>query len=696
MFFKPLLSFRPSRLDLIFAGKTFVAAMLALFVSFELNLVNPMWSIGTVLIIANPYSGMVSSKCVYRLIGTVAGAVIAVLMMPYLLNTPWLFTCVLALWVGFSLYVSLLDRTPRSYVFMLAGYSTVLIVFNAISSIETYSIFDMALARVLEISVGVIASAVVSASFFPVHLGAVIRQRVNKALNDLEDIFENILNHHDNSQDYAQILSVMTRDTADIHTLAVHLAYEKGELKGMTKPLQEMLHQMSLVVANLVALSQRITQLQQIPQQDVIVQLQQIQQSVLQFLKQNQKLTEDDLQQRPAEFDQDFDCLMTLVTLEQQTIVAALKMDIRHFIANILAVKLIWQYIQQGKKDIPSSITTLTTNYPSLHRDYGVAVRGGVSAALITLIVTAAWILSGWKMGFMMAQMGVITACILTAIDNPVPVLRIFIVWSVISAGLAFVYAFGIFPHVTDFWQLALVLCPLVLIAVSMMANPMLMPVGMVLGINTMMGLNLNNRYSMDAVVYLDSSIAMILGVTTSLIVIDLVRAMSPDTSASRILALHYQALRKSIYLNYGTDFKVHLRSMLDRVGILNTKAVQSPSIKVAIQHALIESSAIVDLVRLQELIELLPEGDPLKSQLGLLQQNLDEYFRIQEKHLAQMDHFGVELQQQINSILIQVKQLEDIQFKQRLLISLNNIYSSIGHVSLTEQMVVEGEYSHG
>lgn len=166
MLFKQLLAFRPSRLDLIFACKTFVAGMLALFISFELDLINPMWSIGTVMIIANPYSGMVSSKCVYRLIGTVAGAIIALMLTPYFINTPWLFTVILSLWVGFALYVSLLDRTPRSYVFMLAGYSTAMIVYNAITYIDTYNIFDIAVARVLEISVGVISTAVVSATFF--------------------------------------------------------------------------------------------------------------------------------------------------------------------------------------------------------------------------------------------------------------------------------------------------------------------------------------------------------------------------------------------------------------------------------------------------------------------------------------------------------------------------------------------------
>ncbi|MFH4247550.1 FUSC family protein, partial [Acinetobacter baumannii] len=75
---------------------------------------------------------------------------------------------------------------------------------------------------------------------------------------------------------------------------------------------------------------------------------------------------------------------------------------------------------------------------------------------------------------------------------------------------------------------------------------------------------------------YLDSSFGMVMGVLVSLIVIDVVRAMSPDTSANRILALHYRAMRQAIYIPYGIEFKVHLRAMLDRVGVLNTKMVQS------------------------------------------------------------------------------------------------------------------------
>ena len=685
MLLKQLLAFRPSRLDLIFACKTFVAGMLALFISFELDLINPMWSIGTVMIIANPYSGMVSSKCVYRLIGTVAGAVIALLLTPHFINTPWLFTVILSLWVGFALYVSLLDRTPRSYVFMLAGYSTAMIVYNAITYIDTYNIFDIAVARVLEISVGVVSSAVVSATFFPVHVGAMIKQRVNKTLNDLEATFEKLIAVQETPENYTQVLSVITRDASDIHALAVHLAYEKGELKGMTKPLQEMLHQVSLVVANLVALSQRVKQLEHLHLVNLVSHLDMLRQHTVTFLKQEKSLVPADLQTLPIGFEEDFAELISKATSEQKVVLAALKMDIRHFIANILAVKLLWQQIQQGNKEIPIEITAITTKYPSLHRDHGIAIRGGISAVLITFIVTAAWILSGWKAGFMMAQMGAITACILTALDNPVPVLRIFIWGSIVSAGLVFLYAFGIFPHVTHFWQLALVLFPVFLVAVTMMANQMLMPVGMVLGINTMMGLNLHNKYSMDAVSYLDSSFAMVLGVLVSLIVIDLVRAVSPDTSATRILTLHYQAMRQALNLSYGSEFKIHLRSMLDRVGVLNTKMVQNPQVKISIQNALIESSSIIDLVRLQEISQKLPQLVSLKNEVNVLQQQLTEYFQMQEKQLS-LNHFPIRIVQQIDLLERIALQIEDEQLAQRMLISLNNICESIGHVS-TQKM---------
>ena len=93
---------------------------------------------------------------------------------------------------------------------------------------------------------------------------------------------------------------------------------------------------------------------------------------------------------------------------QQQVMLASLKMDVRHFTQNIRAIKLIWQRIQQGDDSLPAIVTPMSTNYPNLHRDHGVAVRGGISAFIVVLVATGFWIISGWKAGFMMAEMAAI------------------------------------------------------------------------------------------------------------------------------------------------------------------------------------------------------------------------------------------------------------------------------------------------
>lgn len=690
---KQLLAFRPNKMDWIFATKTFVAGMLALYIAFSLNLAYPIWAIGTVFVIANPYSGMTSSKSLYRVLGTLLGAIVSIAVTPLLINTPWLFTFFLAAWVGFCLYISLLDRTPRSYVSMLAGYTTVIICYNIIYYADTVSIFDMAIGRFLEITVGVLCSAIISTTIFPLHIGPAVQIRVAKTIQDTHALFDQILLDQKQLHHYNQLLGDITRDSSDIHAMAVHLSYEKSSLQGMTKPLQEMLHQLTVLVANLVAMSERMKQLDQMDL-SYRAHLKEVHGHIAEFLKDEHEIKPYELNLLPPQFDSDFDALVTMARPEQAVILNGLKMDIRHFIQNVRAVKLIWQRIQQGDDSLPESIAPLTTRYPSLHRDHGVAVRGGVSAFIIIIIATAFWILSGWKAGFMLAEMAAITACILTAMDNPVPALKMFIRANIYAAVVVFIYAYGIFPHVTSFWELGVVLAPFIIFCLMLFPHPPLTGLGLPLLMGTVMGLNFQNTYALDQITFFDASIGSLIGPMISVYVIHLVRAMSPDITVQRILAMHYKALRKALYLSYGAEFKRHLRRMLDRIGVLNSKAaVQSQSLKQEIHLALIETSAVIDLTRLQELINKLPEQAPIVSKIEELQQSLDDYFRAKE---MQRPHVDI-LQNLLHSLaLVQAAtdEVENPDIAQRLKISLNNIRSSLCHQQIenrAEQKILAG-----
>ena len=680
---KQLIAFRPNKLDWIFASKTFLAGMLSLYVAFSLDLAYPIWAIGTVFVIANPYTGMAASKSVYRVLGTLLGAIVSLAVTPNLINIPELFTLFLATWVGFCLYFSLLDRTPRSYIFMLAGYTTVIICYNIIYNIETTSMFDMAIGRFIEITVGVLCSAVVNAVLFPMHIGPVVKTRVSQTLQDTRAVFDKILNADVKAINYSATLSHITRDIADIHVMAVYLSYEKSALQGMTKPLQEMLHQLSMLVTNLVAMAERIQQLDHI---DVAYRpaLEKVHVQIVEFLQSDQAILEQELNHLPEQFESSFQDVFDSALPQQQVILASLKMDVRHFIQNIRAIKLIWQRIQQGDDSLPATVIPMSTTYPNLHRDHGVAVRGGVSAFIVVIVATGFWIVSGGKAGFMMAEMAAICACILTSMDNPVPALKIFIRGSLYAAIIVFIYAYGIFPQVSAFWMLAIVLAPFCMYCLMLFLHPPLTGLALPLLMGVVMGLNLQNRYHLDQVTFFDASIGTVLGPIISVYVIHLVRAMSPDITAKRILSLHYKAIRQALYLPYGVEFRVHLRSMLDRIGVLNTKLVQSDVLKQKINLALIESSAVIDLTRVQELMDQLSGYTTLTRHLQKLQSQIDVFFQAKERHTAD-SKCRQDILDQIQDIQAELVQIDDLSIARRLQVSLNNIQSSLCHATWDE-----------
>jgi hypothetical protein len=83
-------------------------------------------------------------------------------MVPPLVNSPPLLMGAVAIWVACLLYVALLHRTPRSYLFMLAAYTLPLIALPAVDN--PVAVFDLAVARSEEICLGILCASVVGAS----------------------------------------------------------------------------------------------------------------------------------------------------------------------------------------------------------------------------------------------------------------------------------------------------------------------------------------------------------------------------------------------------------------------------------------------------------------------------------------------------------------------------------------------------
>src|ERR1700739_363637 len=115
--------------DWLFAIKIALAALLALGIAFWVDLPRPYGAVASVYTVSQPLSGATTSKAAYRLYGTILGAIAAVVLVPNLVNIPELLCLALALWISGCLYFSLLDRTPRSYTLMLAGFTPAFVGF---------------------------------------------------------------------------------------------------------------------------------------------------------------------------------------------------------------------------------------------------------------------------------------------------------------------------------------------------------------------------------------------------------------------------------------------------------------------------------------------------------------------------------------------------------------------------------------
>lgn len=155
----------PSVPALRFAVKTLLAAGLALWLAMRFDLEQPQWALMTVFVVAQPLSGMVVQKGLARLLGTLLGGLVSLLIMGLFAQAPWLFLLATALWLGLCIGAASQFRSAWAYAFMLSGYTVVIIVMPALS--EPLSVFEHAVARCTEIGLAICCATAVSAILWP-------------------------------------------------------------------------------------------------------------------------------------------------------------------------------------------------------------------------------------------------------------------------------------------------------------------------------------------------------------------------------------------------------------------------------------------------------------------------------------------------------------------------------------------------
>ncbi|PHQ59057.1 MAG: Fusaric acid resistance protein, partial [Sphingobium sp.] len=242
----------------LFSVKCLIAAMLALYLAYSIGLERPYWAFLTSYIVAQPMAGAVISKAVFRIIGTLTGAMFAVAVVPPLVNAPELLSLAMASWLGLCVFVSLLDRTPRSYMFVLAGYTACLIVFPDVDTPQT--IFTVASLRVQEILLGILSGSLVHGVILPGSITGVLLGRVQTILRDAERWSRDAI-----ATDPVPGLDAerrrLAQDVSELHQMSVHLPFDISRLAPRVRTVRALQDQLSLLLPLGAAVEDRLAQL---------------------------------------------------------------------------------------------------------------------------------------------------------------------------------------------------------------------------------------------------------------------------------------------------------------------------------------------------------------------------------------------------------------------------------------------------
>jgi uncharacterized membrane protein YccC len=165
------------------AFKTWVALAVAFFVAFKLEL-NSAASVGTgLLILVGPTEGMVLSKAIYRIIGTLFGALVALIFSSLFPQDRTMLIASFSIYMACLVAIATYLRDFRAYGCILAGYTVALIsVVNIDSPIVT---FVAMLDRVAVILLAVLVLAFVGGILSTAESARSLRSKLRVATGDI-------------------------------------------------------------------------------------------------------------------------------------------------------------------------------------------------------------------------------------------------------------------------------------------------------------------------------------------------------------------------------------------------------------------------------------------------------------------------------------------------------------------------------
>lgn len=169
-----------------FALKFGLAGVLTVYVTLVLRLQESVWALLTVFVLMiAQYMGAIAEKSFFRLVGTIAGAIIGYLLTAGLEQNPVIFLLLMGLVVGVC--TAMFGQARFPYTFLLCGLTTIVVASNGMANPDQS--WKYMLARVEEVTVGIIVALLVQCVIWPRYARVEFLSNLHRSFGDLKECF---------------------------------------------------------------------------------------------------------------------------------------------------------------------------------------------------------------------------------------------------------------------------------------------------------------------------------------------------------------------------------------------------------------------------------------------------------------------------------------------------------------------------
>ena len=554
----------------IFSLKTFVAAILALYIAFRLNLPKPSWSMTTAYIVSQPLAGMVLAKSFYRILGTLVGATASLVFVALFSNAPELFCLALSLWIGTGIFVSLYLRdAPQAYAGMLSGYSAAIIGLPAALAPE--SAFYFAEERCLEIMLGIACGTLMHQVVFPQRAGDTFRKILHAILPDMARwINDSLLGQPSREkalEDQRKIIATMV----SLDSLRVFASLDTPTIRAVGGVVRQLEGKLLSILALLVSLYDKLVLITRHKPQ-VATRLRSFVELVAVHVAASSTATTAAQSAEEAATEAE---LVARIEAELPPR-SVLRGNPNAFLVRSILLRLIdiltmWREAVWLRTHISAGTELPNQTVPTFepYRDPTLALIGGLVSAAAVLIASTFWIATAWPSGPIAVTFAGVMCAIAGSRDNPATITGIFLKMSVVGALVAAFYLFVVLPSLTTFAALVVALAPLYLVCGLVWTVPAGAPFVLPIIFIGSGLIGISNQMHYDFAAFLDSFFGYIVGIWIAALALTLLRPLSARWTVRRLIRGMMADLADTADVSQ-TEFRSRFESrMFDRINAL-------------------------------------------------------------------------------------------------------------------------------